>query len=109
MKACGSPACKNRVQGIVKLTFVLEANSAHPKKLTVLSGDSLLVMAAVANIQTWRFDNPSSLERRYDTTFEYRLSWRKLAAGQTNKLTVCLESFRKVEIVTDVCQSTASE
>jgi hypothetical protein len=102
-------ACQARVQGIVKLAFVLEANSSQPKKLTLLSGDPLLVPAAVANIQTWRFDNPNSLERRYYTTFEYRLSGRQLATGQTKKLTVSFESFHKVEIVTDVYQSTADE
>jgi hypothetical protein len=102
-------ACHHRVQGIVKLAFVLEANSSQPKKLTLLAGDPLLVPAAVANIQTWRFDNPNSLELRYYTTFEYRLSGRELTTGQTKKLTVTFESFHKVEIVTDVYQSTADE
>src|SRR5882762_8545613 len=75
-------ACQSRVQGIVKLSFVLAANDTQPKKLVVLSGDPLLVSAAVDNIQTWRFGNPYSVERRYETTFEYRLSGRELAAGQ---------------------------
>jgi hypothetical protein len=53
-------------------------------------------------------DNPYTVERKYETTLEYRLSGRELAAGQTKKLTVSLESFHKVEIVTDVYQPTVN-
>jgi len=51
-------------------------------------------------VKTWRFDNPYAVERKYETTFKYRLSERKIAGG-TKRLTVSLESFHNVEIVTD--------
>ena|SRR5437899_3949107 len=94
-------ACQARVQGTVKLTFTLPANSSEPANVQVVSGHPLLNGAAMDSIKSWRFDNPYAVERKYETTFEYRLTDRVLAPGQQQKLTVSLESFHKVEIMTD--------
>jgi TonB family protein len=101
-------ACQARVEGSVKVTFTLAARAAEPTNVEVVSGHALLNSAALENVKTWRFDNPYAVERKYETTFEYRLSGKELAAGQTRKLTVSLESFHKLEIVTDVYQPTVN-
>jgi TonB family protein len=93
-------ACQARVQGVVTLTFTLVAHASEPTNIEVVSGHPLLNGAALENVKTWRFDNPYAVERRYETTFKYRLLDRKPAGG-TKKLTVSLESFHNVEIVTD--------
>ena len=97
-------ACRARVQGTVKLTFNLPANDGEPTKIEVVSGHPLLNSAALENVKTWHFDNSDAVERKYETTFEYRLTEGELAPGQTRKLTVSLESFHKMEIVTDAYQ-----
>jgi TonB family protein len=83
-----------RIEGIVKLTFTLAANAEEPTNVEVVSGHPLLKAAAVENVKTWRFQNPYSVERKYETTFEYRLP---LSEGSQK---VAFESFHKVEIVT---------
>lgn len=100
-------ACQARVEGVVKLTFTLAAQASEPTNVEVVSGHPLLNGAALENVRTWRFDNPYTVERKYETTFKYRLSGRELAGG-TKKLTVSLESFHNVEIVTDVYQPTVN-
>ncbi len=93
-------ACQARVQGVVTLTFTLAAHASEPTNIGVVSGHPLLNGATLENVKTWRFDNPYAVERKYETTFKYRLSERKIAGG-TKRLTVSLESFHNVEIVTD--------
>jgi len=96
-------ACQARAEGVVKITFTLAANAAEATNVAVVSGPPLLEGAALENVKTWRFDNRYAVERKYETTFEYHL--REIGAGSTKKLSVTLESFRKVEIVTDVYQT----
>jgi len=50
-------------------------------------------------VKTWRFDNPYAVERKYETTFKYRLSGVEVVG--TKKLTVTFDSFRYVEVLTD--------
>lgn len=101
-------ACQGRIEGIVKLTFTLPAHAQEPTNIEVVSGHPMLKSAALENVKTWHFDNPYAIERKYETTFKYRLSGRELTAGSTKKLTVSLESFHSVEIVTDVYQPTVN-
>jgi TonB family protein len=100
-------ACQARVEAVVRLTFTLAAHASEPMNIVVVSGHPLLNGAALENVRTWRFDNPYAVERKYETTFKYRLSGRELAGG-TRKLTVSLESFHNIEIVTDVYQPTVN-
>jgi len=101
-------ACQARVEGIVKLSFTLPARGDEPTNVEVISGHPMLNAAAIENVKTWRFDNSYTVDRKYETTFKYRLSGRELPGGATKRLTVSLESFRQVEIVTDVYQPTVN-
>jgi outer membrane biosynthesis protein TonB len=75
----------------VKVSFTLAPRGGEPTKVEVVSGHQLLKQAALENVKMWRFENSSSAERTYETTFEYRIS-----IGQ--KSAVCFESFQTVEI-----------
>jgi hypothetical protein len=101
-------ASQGRVQGIVKITFTLAAQAAEPTNVEVVSGHPMLRGASLENVKTWRFDNHYAIERKYETTLEYRLSGRELTGDQTRRLTVTLESFHKMEIVTDVYEGTVN-
>ena len=83
-----------RIEGMVKLTFTLAANAVEPTNVEVVSGHPVLSASAVENVKTWRFQNPYAVERKYETTFDYRLP---LSEGSQK---VTFESFQKVEIVT---------
>jgi TonB family protein len=100
-------ACQARVEAVVRLTFTLAAHTSEPTNIEVVSGHPLLNGAALENVKTWRFDNPYAVERKYETTFKYRLSGRELAGG-VKKLTISLESFHNIEIVTDVYRPTVN-
>jgi hypothetical protein len=65
----------------------------------------MLKDATVENVKTWRFEqNPYAVERNYETTFKYRLSGAEVAGER--KVSVTFESFREVEVVTDVAPPT---
>jgi TonB family protein len=89
-----------RIEGVVKLTFTLPANGAEPTKVEAMSGHPAFKAAAVENVKTWRLKNPYTVERNYQTTFEYRL------LGVAERVT--FESFHHVEIVTDALPQTES-
>lgn len=86
-------ACQARIEGAVKLTFTLAAKAAQPTDIEVVSGHTVLKDAAAENVKTGRFQNPYAVERKYQTTFEYRLP-------QSGLQKVTFESFRRVEILT---------
>jgi len=88
-------ACQARIQGTVKLTFMLAANAVEPTEVQAVSGHALLKDAALENVKTWRFQSHHA-DGRFKTTLEYRL----LSAGLQK---VTFESFKHVEIVT--CRS----
>ena len=89
-----------RVEGIVKLTFTLAANAAEPANVEVLSGHPMLKGAAANNVKTWRFENHYAVERKYETTFRYRISGVEVPAPTRDKVT--FDSFHEVEVVTDL-------
>src|SRR5258708_7190753 len=91
-------ACQARVEGIVKLTFTLSATSAQPTNVEVVSGHPMLKSASAENLKTWRFENPYTVERKYETSFKYRLSGKEVAGER--KVTVTFESFHEVEVIT---------
>jgi TonB family protein len=92
-------ACQARVEGTVRLTFTLPANATEPTNIEAVSGHPILKGEAIENVKTWRFDNPYAVERKYETTFKYRLSGVEVVG--TKKLTVTFDSFRYVEVLTD--------
>ena len=91
-----------RIEGIVKLTFTLSANAGEPTNIEVVSGHPMLKGAAMDNVKTWRFENHYAVERKYETTFRYRLSGLEVAASTRD--TVTFDSFHQVEVVTDLVQ-----
>ncbi|MFY9682890.1 MAG: energy transducer TonB [Candidatus Sulfotelmatobacter sp.] len=99
-------ASQARIEGVVKLTFTLPGNGAQPTNVEVVSGHPMLKSAAAENLKTWRFENPYALERKYETTFKYRLSGAEVAGER--KVSVTFESFREVEVVTDVAPPTVN-
>jgi hypothetical protein len=78
-----------RLVGVARVTFTLEGNNTEPTNIQAASGLQPLSGAAIANIKTWRFDNPYAVARKYEVTFEFLLG-----AGQS----VCFESFHHVRI-----------
>ena len=86
-------ACQARIDGFVKLRFTLAANAAEPTNVDVVSGHAMLKGAAVENVNTWRFQNPYTVERKYETTFDYQLP----SSGPQK---VTFESFHRVEVAT---------
>ena len=95
-------ACQARVEGVVKLTFTLSANSAEPTNIEVVSGHPMLKWAAIDNVKTWKFENPYAVDRKYETTFRYRLSGAEVPLPKS--ATITFESFHQVDLVTDVPQ-----
>jgi TonB family protein len=93
-----------RIEGVVRLTFILSANATDPTNIEVVSGHPMLKAAAVENIKTWRFDNPYAAERKYEVTFSYRLSGVEVAAPTGARVT--FDSYRQVEVVTDAVETT---
>jgi TonB family protein len=92
-----------RVEGKVRLSFVLnergDVAEVHP-----VSGPVPLADAAIEDVRTWRFSLPHDLFRtewRYETEFVYRFSGNEVDPNTTPKLTVSLDSFQHVEVVSD--------
>jgi TonB family protein len=95
-----------RIEGVVKLTFTLSANSQEATNIEVVSGHPMLKGAAVDNVKTWKFENPYAVERKYETTFRYRLSVAEVPEPTTPIVT--FQSFHQVDLVTDVARPTVS-
>jgi TonB family protein len=93
-----------RIEGVVKLTFTLPANTGEPTNIEVVSGHLMLKSAAMDNLKTWKFENHYAVERKYETTFRYRLSGVEVPAPTREKVT--FDSFHEVDIVTDLVQPT---
>jgi TonB family protein len=89
-----------RIEGVVRLTFILSANAGDPPNIEVVSGHPMLKGAAIDNVRTWKFENPYKVERKYETTFRYRLSDHPTSAPVT------FESFHEVDLVADVPHTT---
>jgi hypothetical protein len=99
-------ACQARIEGIVKLTFTLSANAAEPTNVEVVTGHPMLKGAAMDNLKTWKFGNPYAVERKYETTFRYRLSGVEVPLPTS--ATVTFKSFHQVDVVTDVAKPTVN-
>ena len=66
----------------------------------------MLKGAAVDNVKTWKFENPYAVERKYETTFRYRLSGVEVPLPTS--ATVTFQSFHQVDLVTDVAKETVN-
>jgi TonB family protein len=88
-----------RIQGTVKLSFVIR-DDGGVSDVKAISGHPMLKAAAVANIESWRFIPNGIRNENVTTEFVFRLSGKDVHSNP--KLTVSLDSFRRVEITTDV-------
>ena len=95
-----------RIQGDVQLEFVLN-QAGEPLSVTVKSGHPMLRGAAEENVKTWKFRLPKDLFRTewsYETTFQFKFSdadaYDDLDASGNPKLTVVLDSFHHIEVIT---------
>lgn len=99
-------AVQARVEGVVKLTFVLPASASEPARVEVVSGHPILCGETIESVKSWRFENPYAVERKYETTFRYQLSGVKVPLPGSP--TVTFKSFHQVELVSDLVQPTVS-
>lgn len=91
-----------RIQGEVKIEFVLNQDGV-PITVNLVSGHPMLAPTAVENVRAWRFEVPAdqaTTERRYETTFEFKLDSGEADPADSGKLTVVTHSFHRVEVIT---------
>ena len=93
-----------RIEGVVQLTFTLSANSGEPTNIEVVSGHPMLKAAAVDNLKTWRFENRYAAERKYEATFNFRLS--NIESLPPTRERITFDSFHEVVVLTDPVQPT---
>lgn len=91
-----------KVQGEVKVDFTLNSNG-EVVTITVVSGHPLLRAAAEDTMKSWKFELPKNLYRtdwKYSTVLNYEISADE-DPYENPKLTVVLNSFHYVEIITN--------
>ena len=94
-------AVESRAEGVVKLSFTIPASGGQAADIAIVSGAPLFNTIALENVKTWRFANPSKVDRKCETTFTFRFSGETLPSGGTRKTVVSFESFDKVDVMTD--------
>lgn len=91
-----------KIQGEVKVDFTLNSHG-EVVTATAVSGHPMLKGAAEENVKTWRFELPKNLYRtdwKYSMVFNFKIS-NDEQPYENPKLTVSLDSFRFVEVVTN--------
>lgn len=90
-----------RMTGTVKLWFSLDS-SGDVTQTEVISGHPVLREAALACVQSWKFDPHSitSTGKRYETEFVYTLGVQEKEGHP--KLTISLADFRHVEVISEL-------
>ena len=89
-----------RIEGEVK---VLD-DKGEVGSVDVKSGHPMLKEATAAIVRSWKFDLPKNLFRtewKYDTTFRYHLSGKELESNETAKLTIVVDSFHRIDVMSD--------
>jgi TonB family protein len=89
-----------RVEGVVKLWFVVDAGG-EVIETGIISGNPLLRDAAANAVKSWRFQ-PNILQPkiRFDTEFVYVLNIQS-KEGEP-QLTVSMTDFRRVEVTSEL-------
>jgi TonB family protein len=99
-------AVQARVEGVVRITFTLPPNSGQPTNIEIVSGHPMLKNAAAENVKTWKFENPYTAERKYETTFMYTLSGREVPLPK--KPIVTFDSYHQIKLVSDIAAPTVN-
>ena len=101
-----------RVTGEVNAAFTLDS-TGNVASVQILAGPSLLWGETRENIQTWKFKMPlhaPDSSQKYETKFSYRFSGHEVdgddESGPVLRLTVSVDSFHQIEIVTDTYKPT---
>jgi TonB family protein len=92
-----------RIEGEVKVSFLLN-NRGEVASLEVLSGPPMLRELTAATVKSWKFGMPNDLFRtewKYETTFRYHMSGRELESNETAKLTIVIDSFHRIDVMSD--------
>jgi TonB family protein len=91
-----------RIEGEVNVTFVLNAKG-DVESVDVKSGPGMLKLATAEIVKSWKFTlpNPAPVKREFDTIFKYHFSGKELESGKTPRLTIVVDSFRRIEVMSD--------
>jgi hypothetical protein len=67
------------------------------------SGHPMLREATADIVKSWKFKLPNLFrtEWKYDTIFKYHLSGKELESNETAKLTIVVESFHRIDVMSD--------
>jgi TonB family protein len=88
-----------RIAGTVTLSFAINPDGSVAE-VQALSGHPMLKTAAAANVETWRFRPGDGRGERQTAELVFKLSGKDVPSNP--RLTVSLESFRRIEVTTDV-------
>ena len=92
-----------RIEGDVKVSFVLD-DKGEVASVDVKSGHPMLKEATATIVRSWKFELPKNLFRtewKYHTTFRYHLSGKELVSSETGKLTIVMDSFHRIDVMSD--------
>jgi hypothetical protein len=87
----------------VKAAFVLNGKG-EVESVDIKSGQPMLRSATADIIKSWKFKLPPNLFRtewKYDTSFRYHLSGKQLESNETAKLTIVVDSFHRIDVMSD--------
>jgi TonB family protein len=92
-----------RIEGEVKVAFLLD-DKGEVASVDVKSGHPMLRDATAVIVKSWKFKLPPNLFRtewKYETTFRYHLSGKELQSNETAKLTIVVDSFHWIDVMSD--------
>jgi TonB family protein len=91
-----------RIEGEVKVAFVLN-EKGEVSSVDVKSGHPVLREATAEIVKSWKFKLPKLFrtEWNYDTSFKYHLSGKELRSNETAKLTIVVDSFHRIDVMSD--------
>jgi TonB family protein len=91
-----------RIEGEVKVAFVLN-EKGEVDSVEVKSGHPMLKEATADIVKSWKFKLPNLFrtEWKYDTIFEYHLTGKELQSNETAKLTIIVDSFHRIDVMSD--------
>jgi len=91
-----------RIEGEVKVAFVLN-EKGDVESVDVKSGHPMLGDATADIVKSWKFKMPNLVRTKwtYDTIFKYHLSGKELELNETAKLTIVVDSFHRIDVLSD--------
>jgi TonB family protein len=91
-----------RIEGEVKVAFVLNERG-KVSSADVKLEHPMLREATAEIVTSWKFKLPNLFrtEWNYDTIFKYHLSGKELQSNETAKLTIVVDSFHRIDVMSD--------